>query len=458
MTHPTPILPDTIDGIVCLSPDVWGEVKRPQQLMTRLAERAPVVYVEPAASFASLVRHPARELSSGRARWSRALSGRPEELAPGVHVVTPLAAVPPHHRGALGARGLQAAEERFARHSLEQRVRDAILGLGLTAPALWVSEPLSLDGLDGLCTTLVYDCVDRWTDFPGPTTDDAWRNRVVSAERHLLADADVVFCSADGLYAAKAEQAVGRVSMLRNAADVGHFAPAGRAVPRDLASLPGPVVGYIGAIAEWVDLALVRDIARLRPGWSVVLVGPAFSGAISGDSAGLALLEGVPNVHLLGARPYEDVPAYLEAFDVSIIPFKLNGLTEDTNPIKLYEYLAAGKPVVSTPLPEAAAVDGVLIAETAEAFVAAVHSALADSDPAAVERRRSIAEENSWEVRARDAWGVLCGEAVTGPTDLVEFPVDELAAVQVPRAEAETADSPAVQLLPAPRQVGRWSA
>ena len=454
MTATTSMLPSAIDGIVCLSPDVWGEVKRPQQLMTRLAARRPVIYVEPAASFASLARHPVRELSSGRARWLRAIGGHAEQLAPGVHVVTPLAAVPAHHRGALAVGGLQAAEERFARNSLEQRVRDAIAKLGLRAPALWVSEPTALDGLDAFAHTLVYDCVDRWTDFPGPVTDGSWRERVVRDEERLLSAADVVFCSADGLYASKADVAQGKVSLLRNAADVAHFAPAERSKPRDIASLPGPVVGYIGAIAEWVDLALVRDAARLRPGWSFVLVGPAFSGAISGDSSELALLDGVGNVHLMGPRPYEDVPAYLEAFDAAIIPFKLNGLTEDTNPIKLYEYLAAGKPVISTPLPEAMSVDGVLIADTAEALVAQVQAALSETDPDAVERRCATAARNSWEVRAQDAWAVLSGEAVVRPSELGSALVDEFAQT------AGTHDGYTdVQVLPAPRQLrtGRWA-
>jgi glycosyltransferase involved in cell wall biosynthesis len=454
MMATTSMLPAAIDGIVCLSPDMWGEVKRPQQLMTRLAARAPVIYVEPAASFASLARHPFRELTAGKDRWLRAVGGHAEELAPGVHVVTPLAAVPAHHRGAISVGGLQAAEERFARSSLEIRVRDAIASLGLQAPALWVSEPTALDGLDVFAHTLVYDCVDRWTDFPGPVTDSAWRDRVVRDEAWLLSAADVVFCSADGLYASKAGVARGKVSVLRNAADVAHFAPADRPTPADVASLPGPVVGYIGAIAEWVDLALVRDAARLRPAWSFALVGPAFSGAISGDSRELALIQGVPNVHLMGPRAYEDVPAYLEAFDAAIIPFKLNGLTEDTNPIKLYEYLAAGKPVISTPLPEASTVDGVRIAETAEAFVAQIQAALSESDPGASARRCATAARNSWEVRADDAWAVLSGEAVIQPSELGSALLEEL--VRTVGTHDGYAD---VQRLPAPRQVhsGRWA-
>ncbi len=454
MTATNSMLPGAIDGIVCLSPDVWGEVKRPQQLMTRLAARTPVIYVEPAASFASLARHPLRELSGGRARWSRAIGGHADQLAPGVHVVTPLAAVPAHHRGLLAAGGLQEAEERFARRSVEERIRDAIAALGLRSTALWVSEPTALDGLDAFAHTLVYDCVDRWTDFPGPVTDGSWRERVVRDEEALLSAADVVFCSAEGLYASKADVARGKVSMLRNAADVAHFTPAGRARPSDIARLPGPLVGYIGAIAEWVDLELIRDAARLRPGWSFVLVGPAFSGAISGDSSALALLDGVPNVHLTGPRPYHEVPAYLEAFDVAVIPFKLNGLTEDTNPIKLYEYLAAGKPVVSTPLPEASTVDGVLIADTAEAYVAQVQTALADGDPDAVARRCATAACNSWEVRAEEAWAVLAGEAIVQPSELGSAVLDEFA-----RTVATHDGYTDVQLLPAPRQVhsGRWA-
>jgi glycosyltransferase involved in cell wall biosynthesis len=185
-----------------------------------------------------------------------------------------------------------------------------------------------------------------------------------------------------------------------------------------------------------------------------VLVGPAFQGAISGDSADLAVLDGVPNVHLLGARPYDEVPAYLEAFDAAIIPFKLNGLTEDTNPIKLYEYLAAGKPVISTPLPEAIGIDTVRIADTADAFVSQVQAALSDADPLVVHRRCAAAARNSWEVRASEAWGALTGDVVVRPSELGSAFAAEVA--QIPGADDSFSE---VQVLPAPKPLstGRWA-
>jgi glycosyltransferase involved in cell wall biosynthesis len=157
-----------------------------------------------------------------------------------------------------------------------------------------------------------------------------------------------------------------------------------------------------------VDVSLVRDIARLRPDWSFVLVGPQYSGAISGSDAGIDSLAETPNVHLLGPRPYPDVPAYLEAFDVATIPFKISGLTEDTNPIKLYEYLAAGVPVVSTPLPEVLAVPGVRVAQSPEDFVTQIGAALQErDDPQLRAARMAVAAENSWQKRAGYAWETL---------------------------------------------------
>jgi glycosyltransferase involved in cell wall biosynthesis len=174
--------------------------------------------------------------------------------------------------------------------------------------------------------------------------------------------------------------------------DVDHFAkatdPATR-VPDDVADLPHPILGFFGLIQEWVDLELLAEVARLRPDGSIVLIGQARTDRKPRDMP--------KNVHFLGQRPYETLPAYCRAFDVGLIPFRINELTLNVNPIKLREYLAAGLPVVSTPLPEVAVYRPLVdIAEDAEAFVAACDRAVAADDSESIERRRDAMRKETW--------------------------------------------------------------
>jgi glycosyltransferase involved in cell wall biosynthesis len=398
------------DGIICLSTDPWGEMKRPGQLMLCLAKRVPIVYAEPVLSVTSLVKNWKTSLTPAvRKRVRRALLGHADEVAPGVHVVTTLVSIPPQRlpagRFARIRRALNVGQQR----RIQRRAHRAAKHLGLRAPAVWVSYPIWLtEPSGGETPVVVYDCMDRWEAFPDAIGDPAWRGEVMAAERRLLERADVVFCSSAGLVDTRSEFAAGPVTLVRNGADMDHFAPTGRPVPKDVGELPRPLIGYVGALAEWVDFDLLRSAAALRPGWSFALIGPSFKGKTSGDVGALRLVSDLPNLHLLGPRHYADVPAYVEAFDVAIIPFKLNGLTEDTNPIKVYEYLAAGVPVVSTPLPEVIDLPQVRCAVDADGFVRQCEEAWSERwDSDAISLRREVAAANSWEERAGVIWQTI---------------------------------------------------
>jgi len=160
-----------------------------------------------------------------------------------------------------------------------------------------------------------------------------------------------------------------------------------------LGRLTHPIVGYYGAIADWFDLELMIQIARLRPNYSFVLLG----GVFDTDTSELSRL---PNVRLLGQQPYETMPQYLYHFDACLIPFKTNSTTAATDPVKVYEYLSGGKPVVSVALPELEPYRDLLyIADSREDFVTQLDRALTEDDPAMIERRRSFAAENTWQNR-----------------------------------------------------------
>src|SRR5207244_6589271 len=181
-------------------------------------------------------------------------------------------------------------------------------------------------------------------DHAGFSTNHAL---MVEEERALLAGADLVVASSAPLEA-DSRRANRNVLLLRNACDYDHFAKVG---PRPRG--PRPVVGYYGAIGDWVDADLVADLAERRPDWDFVLVGSTFT-------ADVRRLSRLPNVMLAGEKPYAEVPDWLAKFDVTILPFKRVPLTEATNPVKAYEILAAGKPLVSVPLPEMAALGGLV--------------------------------------------------------------------------------------------------
>ncbi|HTX68666.1 MAG TPA: glycosyltransferase [Thermoleophilia bacterium] len=396
-----------MDSIICFTVDPWGEMKRPGQLMRRFARRVPVLYVEAPLSITSLIKDWRSPLT--RSRLRRGLSRRTHEAEPGIHVLSSLIVVPPHRLSFLPSASLVRWLERRQQRAMFERAHSEASRLGMSFPVVWMTMPGPLMWpRDRESAVLVYDCMDRWSDFPDILSDADERRLVAEQERQLLAAADVVFCSAAGLFESKRRMVSGAIHLVRNGADVEHFVSRGRSVPTDMVQLPRPIVGYVGAVADWIDFELLRAVARLRPQWSFVLIGPVFKGMRMGDTTVLRPILDVANVYLLGPRAYEEVPAYLEAFDVATIPFKLNGLTEDTNPIKVYEYLAAGVPVVSTPLPEVLSLPGVGVASTAAEFVEQCEIASrVRSDADALPERVGTAVRNSWEARAEVAWAAI---------------------------------------------------
>ena len=386
MTSTRSIQPAAIDGIVCLSPDVWGEVKRPQQLMTRLASRAPVIYVEPAASFASALRHPVRELSASRSRWSRAMGGHADELAPGVHVVTPLAAVPPHYRGLLGDRGAsgrrgavraplaRAARQRARSPSSASRRRRC----GSPSPRRSTGSTRSLTRSSTTAST-------GGPISPAPLSDDSWHARVVRDEERLLASADVVFCSAEGLYAAKADVAHGRVSLLRNAADVAHFTPGGPALPCGCgeASRPGGRLHrrYRRVGRPRRSCATSPGCARAGRSCSSALRSPARSPATPRSSrCSTACRTSTSSA----PAPTATFPRTSRRSTPRSSRSSSTGLPRTPTRSSSTSTWPAGKPVISTRLPEAATVEGVAIADDAAQFAAAIEAALSQPDADAV--------------------------------------------------------------------------
>lgn len=268
---------------------------------------------------------------------------------------------------------------------------------GGLAPIVVTGSPPSVGVLGGLGERgAVYLCMDDFLHLPSATA-----SMIGPLEQQLLKRVDAVVCTARSLTQTKVPRS-GRTYYLPQGVNYDHFSVP-RPVPPELARLPRPLVGFAGGISGCCDLGLIRELAEAHPTGSIVLVGPA-----SVDTADLRL----PNVHLLGPRPYADLPAYVQAFDVGIIPYLLNDWTRAVDPLKLLEYLAAGIPVVSTDIPEVLKYrDTVAVAGSRPAFAAAVARAVADRDAAARARRQVVARAHTWEKRAAELLRIL-GEGV----------------------------------------------
>ncbi|WP_024891064.1 glycosyltransferase [Luteimonas huabeiensis] len=292
---------------------VW---QRPQQILSRLARHHRVLFIED-------------PLAGDGERAQLDLS----EPVPGV-----VRLVPRLPRSA-GERDVDA-QWRLLRPLIEAALAEhPLLKDRFRAPVQWFYSPMpapALLGAFGACGT-VYDCMDELANFRFAAAD------LPERERQLLARADVVFTGGHELFRSKSRHHP-TVYFHGCGVDVAHFAKAqaeATRVPEALAALPGPVFGYVGVIDERLDYALIESLARAFPRASVAMVGPLAK--VERED-----LPDLPNIHWFGQQPYERLPALIKGFDVCLMPFALNEATRYINPTKTLEYMAAGKPVVST--------------------------------------------------------------------------------------------------------------
>jgi GT2 family glycosyltransferase/glycosyltransferase involved in cell wall biosynthesis len=230
---------------------------------------------------------------------------------------------------------------------------------------------------------VVYDCMDDYLSF-----SNAGRP-ARELEPEIVADANLVVCAST--YLQERVWQLGRDSFLiRNAADPEHFGPR----PASLAIEPGPpTIGYHGSITESTDVDLLSYAARSLPDFRFVIIGRNDRGDLSG-------LDRWPNVTLVGEVPYDRLPEYVHVFDVGLLPYLIDDHSIATDPVKIWEYLCAGKPVVAVRFPEIERLgDLIALTDNPDQFIDAIRSALADDSPAATERRRAFARENTWSNR-----------------------------------------------------------
>ena len=327
--------------LLCFSHLRWNFVfQRPQHLMSRFASDMTVVFWE-------------EPMDIGR-RETPYLQVREAEGFANIRVVVP------HLPEGM-------SDERRA--ASLKRLLDAHLSSLRTPLIAWYYTPMMLDFSRHIdADAIVYDCMDELSKFRFAP------ERLLDLEQELIDKADLVFTGGSSLYDAKKDRHQ-NVHLFPSSVDRAHFAKAraGLFDPRDQEELPRPRLGYYGVIDERFDIDLLDRIARMRPDWSFIIVGPVVKIA-PGD------LPNRPNIHYLGAKTYDQLPAHLSGWDVALMPFAMNESTQFISPTKTPEYLAGGKPVVSTPVRDVVRhygdLEGVRIADDAESFVAACQEAL----------------------------------------------------------------------------------
>jgi uncharacterized SAM-binding protein YcdF (DUF218 family)/glycosyltransferase involved in cell wall biosynthesis len=379
--------------IVCISSIDWDFIwQGHQEIMSTLAaEGHRVLFVENtgvrAPSVGDLPRIRKRVLA-----WWRATKGFRQERD-NLFVYSPLVLPFPYSRI---ARWLNAL---FIRTALKR-------WMDVTAfrrPIVWtfLPTPLARDLIRALDPRLtIYYCID---DF---ASSSIGARKIVASEQQLFRDADLVFVTSEKLRQ-KAAAVSERVHLFPFAVSLARFVrvrDAGDPPPADLASLPRPVIGYVGGLHQWVDQALLAAVSERLPEATFVMVGPA--------QTDVSMLRAKPNITLLGQRPHHEVPAYVKAFDVALVPYRIADYTANVYPTKLNEYLSMGIPVVTTDLTEIRRFNNehgniVRIAADADGFAAAVQAAIGDNAPEVVRRRQDVAEQNSWQNRLKVMNGLI---------------------------------------------------
>ena len=370
--------------ILCFSHDWTGDPLSKTHLMRVLAKENRILWINAIAN-----RMPTTS-SKDLSRIYNKLKSFTEpirEVEPNIFVLNPLA-IP-----AYGNKTVVSLNQR----SLVRQVKKAMRKLGFANVVNMVFNPAAgmIAGKLGE-SELIYYCVDEYTAFTGSSA-------LKEIEEKLFRDADLVVVSAEKLYTDK-KHFNPNTHVIRHGTDWRHFRTAlddATKVPDEIANLPGPIIGFHGLLADWIDFELIKKTAAHFKNGSVVLIGKI---AVDAEQK-VKILDGVPNIHFLGRKPYADLPSYCKGFDVALNPFAINELTLAANPLKVREYLAAGLPVVSTDIPEVRVLDDCLVGTSHDDFILKIEHALAHPKPRN-EVSDAIAHE-SWEAKIEELRAIM---------------------------------------------------
>jgi glycosyltransferase involved in cell wall biosynthesis len=368
------------NDIICFSNDWDGDPLSKKHIALRLAKKNRVLWVNSTGN-----RNPTASVRDFRRAFKklRQYCSGCRCVEKNIYVFSPL--VIPFH-GSRAARWMN-------RWMLRRSLRRACRKLSFHKPITWSFVPSSGDVAGSLGEEFVmYYCVDEYSQFTG--TD---KTAILDMERRLMEKSNLVIVSSSRLYETKRRYHP-NTFLVTHGVDVAHFRNAclpATTAPQDCLELRHPVIGFFGLIADWVDLEIIRYLAASRPEWSFLLIGEV--------QTDVSALREMPNVHLLGRRSYQSLPAYCKAFDVAILPFVVNELTLAANPLKVREYLAAGLPVVATPLPEIVRLNSLLrTAGTQEEFLHQIEAFLNEGRRGPNIEVSRLMEPESWDEKVEE--------------------------------------------------------
>lgn len=376
--------------ILCFAPGPWDDIWRNRhQIMTRLARANRILYIEPWMELRPLLRRWRR----GEFSWNDLRGPRFEKVRENLHVYSPPGWAP---------RAARVPLKPVTEVLYMMFLRRVVRRLGFARPILWLFMPQMEIFIGRFDEKLViYHIVDEYAGYSGVSA--AWRPVIQQMEERLARQADLVFVTSPALLERK-RRLNERVLLVANAVDHEVFAAfaAERGcypLPADVAQVGRPIAGYVGAINDKVDLPLLLEVACRCTDWSFVLVGPVKIEDVEAQRA-LRSLQALPHVHFLGRKSVTEVPRYIAACDVCLLPYRINEWTKNIDSLKLYEYLACGKPVVATDVPAARRfADVVAVATGGEEVIASMREELARDDETRRARRRDIAAANTWDHR-----------------------------------------------------------
>ncbi len=373
--------------IVCLATSPWHPIPtRKQQVMSRIPD-GEILYFDPSVTYLAPLKdkHARPKLKAYRQAG--------EQVKPHLTVYALPPVLPFFNKFRWINRLNQRRVARYVRKRMAQH--------GFNAPLLWVYSPVAADCVDRIPhSALVYDCVDRHSAYGGLMNPAL----VDQMELELAGKCQQVFATASGL-AQRLKQANPRTAFIPNGANFERFVQAARPLPcpEDMAGIPKPIFGFVGALQECIEYSFLAQAAAAHPEWSFVFIGRENPGV------DLSRLRALQNCHFLGLKPNEKLPCYIAQFDACLNLFASGDLSKDVSPLKFYEYLATGKPIISTPQPDQVLQYAPLIhiAATAEEFVRCCQEALADTDPAGQAARIEAGRASSWDARVAQMLALL---------------------------------------------------
>jgi glycosyltransferase involved in cell wall biosynthesis len=389
------------ETILCIATDTWHSLWRPiQQTMSRFVPQNRVIYFDPGRNYERSV---ISEMFGNLPNYWKLRQNLVRENL----IVIPTPSSLPHARRFLPRSVLKVTMPIIIKINakiLIRHVRRTMKALEIRSPILWLYEPYQIDLIGKFGEKL--SCYHNFDEFANFTQNRRIRELVRSLDDQLCSKVDVVFTTS--LSQGKHRRDFNpNTYCTPNGVDFDHFNKALKPetpIPSDIAGLKKPVIGFVGWLGYQMDLDLLLSIAEVYSDCSLVLVGPD----VIPKCEKHLRLQALPNVYFLGQKAMESLPEYLKGIDVALIPYLLEGYVLTAYPLKLHEYLAAGRPIVSTALPELRPFKHVVrIAETHAEFINEIRNALQDHSPNAVALRVEVARENTWENRVADMYRIL---------------------------------------------------